>query len=127
MASRSRMLFSSSTTRTFGSLISASSRGAGSRPTASGCDSASSAGDSIRSGEGEDEGRALPHAAPHLDRAAVLLHDPIDESEADSTALRLRREERLEYMPQVRLPGTPARVGVRGPEATAPPSEPLSF
>src|SRR5258706_16408382 len=98
MASRSRMLFSSSTTRTFGSLISPSSRGPGSRPTASGCDSASSAGDSIWSGEGGDEGRALAHAAPHLDRAAVLLHPPIDETEADSTALRLRREERLEHM-----------------------------
>src|SRR6266545_4337873 len=113
------MLFSSSTTRTRGSLISASSRGAGSRPTASGCCSGSSAGDSVGSGKREDEGRALAHPAPHLDRAAVLLDHAIDESQADSTALRLRREERLEYVRQVGLGDALAGIGDGDLEATA--------
>src|SRR6185503_17058990 len=118
MASRSRMLFSSSTTRTRGSLMSASSRGAGSRPTASGCSSASrsrpsssSAGGPFRSGKREDEGRALAQAAPHLDGSAVLFDDSIDESEADATSLRFRREERLEYVGQVGLRDALARIG----------------
>ena len=82
---------------------------------ASGCSSAStsefsasSPAGSVGRGEVEDERSALAHAAPHLDGAAVLLDDPIDERKADTAALRLGREEWLEDMGEVirrRCPG----------------------
>src|SRR5260370_17644911 len=110
MASRSRMLFSSSTTRTRASRMSSSSRGVGfrrspsaDRPVASGCSSApkseysgSPSGGSVGGREGQDARGALDHPAPHLDGATVLLADPVDERKADAAALRLGRAERLQ-------------------------------
>src|SRR5260370_7075493 len=109
MASRSRMLFSSSTTRTRASLMSSSSRGVGfrrspsaDRPVASGCSSApkseysgSPPGSSVGGREGQDERGALAHPAPHLDGATVLLHDPAAARNADAAALRFGRHARL--------------------------------
>src|SRR5260370_7143937 len=125
MASRSRMLFSSSPTRTRASLMSSSSRGVGfrrspsaDRPVASGCSSAprseysgSPSGGSVGGREGQDERGALAHPAPHLDGATVLLDDPVDERKADAAALRLGREEPLEPMGEVSP--RPAPAGVR--------------
>src|ERR1700730_3178602 len=115
MASRSRMLFSSSTTRTRASLMSSSSRGVGFRRSpsadrsgASGCSSApksewygSTPGGPVGRREGQDERGALAHPTPDLDGSAVLLDYPIDERQADAAPLRFGREERLEDMRKI--------------------------
>src|ERR671931_2218968 len=75
MASSSRMLCSSSTTRT---RVSATDRG---------------------EAEGEDAAGACRRL--HVDLAAVVLHDSVDEGQPEPAAVGLRREERLEDVRKV--------------------------
>src|SRR6266853_1456403 len=133
MASRSRMLFSSSTTRTRASLMSSSSRGVGFRRSpsadrsgASGCSSAptsewygSPPDGSIGRREGQDERGAIAYPTPYLDGSAVLLDYPVDERQADAATLRLGREERLEDMGEVSVRDALAGVGDGDLEPTA--------
>src|SRR5882672_8297402 len=75
MASRSRMLCSSSTTRTRTSGM---------------------------GGDGEGEGGAGARTALDIDLTAVLLHDAVHEGQAQAATIRLGREEGLEDLGQVR-------------------------
>src|SRR5438477_7412463 len=75
MPSSSRMLCSSSTTST---RVSATDRG-----------------------EAEGEDAAGARRRLHLDLAAVLLHDPVNEGEAEPAAVELRGEEGLEHVTEV--------------------------
>src|ERR1700730_2237 len=124
MASRSRMLFSSSTTRTRASLMSSSSRGVGFRRSpsadrsgASGCSSApksewygSPPGGPVGGREGQGESGALVHPPPpDCDGSAVLLDDPVDERQADAATFRLGRKERLEDMRKISVGDALAR------------------
>src|SRR5262245_66189477 len=74
MASRSRILCSSSTTRT---------RTSGMRR------------------EGEDEGCAGAGLALHVDLPAVLLHDAVHERQTEAAAVRFGREEGLEDLREI--------------------------
>src|SRR5262245_22735333 len=87
MASRSRMLCSSSTTRTRTSGI---------------------------GGEGEGERRAGAGTALHVDLAAVPLHDAVDARQAEAASGGLGREEGLEDLRQVG--GDDALAGIDHPE-----------
>src|SRR5262245_43591564 len=85
MPSSSRMLCSSSTTRTRVSAM------------------------DPREAQGEDAAGAERRF--HVDVAAVVLHDPIDEGQTDAGAVGLRGEERLEDVSEVFL--RDAFAGVR--------------
>src|SRR5690349_6781271 len=107
MASSSRMLFSSSTTRTRASFMSSSFRTI--------CSSAPGA---VRRREDEDECGALSHATAHLDRAAVLLDDAIDQGEANAAPFRLGGEERLEDVGEISFRDALAAVADRDLQPT---------
>src|SRR6266513_1618032 len=91
IARRSRMLRSSSTTRT---------RVSG-----------------IAGGEGDHERRADAEGAAQVDLTAMLLHDAVHEREPKARALGLRGEEGLEHMGEVA--GRDAGAGIAHPELQA--------
>src|SRR5215470_8928071 len=92
MARSSRMLRSSSTTRT---RVSGMAR------------------------QGEGEGGAEAGRAAHVDLAAMLLDDPVNQREPEPRPLFLGREERLEEMGQIARRDAFARVTDRDLEALA--------
>src|SRR5438552_18866249 len=64
-------------------------------------------------GKVQRDRRAEAWRAAHVDLAAVLLDDPVDERESEPGPLRLRGEERLEDVGQVVGPDALAVVGDR--------------
>src|SRR5919198_2818499 len=93
MPRSSRMLCSSSTTST---RVSATDRG-----------------------EAQDEDAAGARRRLQMHLAAVILHDAVDEGQAESTAVGLRREERLEDVWEVLPRDALAGVGHAHLEASA--------
>src|SRR5262245_53512892 len=94
MARRSRMLFSSSTTRTRASLMPGTLPRARVRPR--GPRAPAGVG-----GQRQEKRGAQPGLAAHLHLAAVVLRDAVDRREAEPGAAGLRGEERLEDVREV--------------------------